>query len=195
MNSSTPPGASTRQLALDFTSCYWFSPYHIRFACRNLICQHWSITETTVKKRLLASILFNPQASTGPLSAIQTGTVGFEVHCAHARPPGTIAADFSRLSSATPGHHRGLRDPTLYGDKDLDQIMVVQPGLDQANIWTIGFWFEIFGLSRNALFNVCSNFNTDVNGMQDSSISTKTWSCKEIFNSLAPWQNGHNPGH
>ena len=53
--------ASTRQLALDFTSCYWFSPYHIRFVCRNFICQHWSITETTVKKRLLASILFDHQ--------------------------------------------------------------------------------------------------------------------------------------
>ena len=32
--------ASTRQLALDFTSCYWFSPYHIWLACRNFICQH-----------------------------------------------------------------------------------------------------------------------------------------------------------
>ena len=32
--------ASTRQLAPDFTSCYRFSPYYIRFACRNFICQH-----------------------------------------------------------------------------------------------------------------------------------------------------------
>ena len=54
--------ASPRQLALDFTSCYWFSPCHIRFACRNFIYQHWSMTETTVKKRLSASILFDPQA-------------------------------------------------------------------------------------------------------------------------------------
>ena len=32
--------ASTRQLALDFTSCYRFSPYYIRFPCRNFIFQH-----------------------------------------------------------------------------------------------------------------------------------------------------------
>ena len=32
--------ASTRQLALDFTSCYRFSTYYIRFACRNFICKH-----------------------------------------------------------------------------------------------------------------------------------------------------------
>ena len=32
--------ASTLQLALDFTSCYRFSPYYICFACRNFICQH-----------------------------------------------------------------------------------------------------------------------------------------------------------
>ena len=32
--------ASTRQLALDFTSCYRFSSYYILFACRNCICQH-----------------------------------------------------------------------------------------------------------------------------------------------------------
>ena len=32
--------ASTRQLALDCTSCDRFSPYYIRFACRNFIYQH-----------------------------------------------------------------------------------------------------------------------------------------------------------
>ena len=62
--------ASPRQLALDFTSCYWFSPCHICFACRNFICQHWSITETTVKKRLSASILFDPQACSSVIFSV-----------------------------------------------------------------------------------------------------------------------------
>ena len=62
--------ASPRQLALDFTSCYWFSPCHIRFACLNFICQHWSITETTVKKCLSASILFDPQACSSAIFSV-----------------------------------------------------------------------------------------------------------------------------
>ena len=62
--------ASPRQLALDFTSCYWFSPCHIRFACQNFICQHWSITETTVKKHLSASILFDPQAYSSAIFSV-----------------------------------------------------------------------------------------------------------------------------
>ena len=62
--------ASTRQLTLDFTSRYWFSPYHVRFACRNFICQHWSITETTVKKRLLAAILFDSQACSSAIFSV-----------------------------------------------------------------------------------------------------------------------------
>ena len=63
---------------------------------------------------------------------IQTGTVGFEVHCAHARASGAIAADCSRLSSATPGHHRGLRDLTRYGDKNRRLRLF----LDRAITWT-----------------------------------------------------------
>ena len=54
--------ASTRQLTLDFTSCYWFSPYHICFACRNFICQHWSITETTVKKAPIGLYFVRPSS-------------------------------------------------------------------------------------------------------------------------------------
>ena len=63
-----PP--STRQLALDFTRCYRFSPYYIRFACRNFICQLQSITETTIKLQPLTFILFQFQAGEACLSAI-----------------------------------------------------------------------------------------------------------------------------
>ena len=53
--------ASTRWLALDFTSFCRFSPYNICFTCRNFICQHSSITETTEKQHPLAFILFDFQ--------------------------------------------------------------------------------------------------------------------------------------
>ena len=52
---------STRRLALDFTSCCRCSLYHKRFTCRHFICQHSSITETTVKPRPLAVNLFGFQ--------------------------------------------------------------------------------------------------------------------------------------
>ena len=88
----------------------------------------------------------NRHAYTGCVwSTIQTGTVGFEVHCAHARPPGAIAADYSRLSSATPGHHRGLRDLTRYRWRQRCQIMVVQALIEQIPepivFWFVTFWF------------------------------------------------------
>ena len=51
--------ASSRRLAMDFTSYYWFSPYHIRFTSQNVICQHSSITETTIKQHPLGFILFD----------------------------------------------------------------------------------------------------------------------------------------
>ena len=40
--------ALTRQLALDFTSRYRFSPHYIRFACRNFICPTLINHRTTV---------------------------------------------------------------------------------------------------------------------------------------------------
>ena len=74
--------------------------------------------------------------STGPLSDLRYRQVrlDFGVHCAHARPPGAIAADYSRLPSATPGHHRRQRY----------QIMVVQALTEQIPE-PIVFWFVIFG--------------------------------------------------
>ena len=53
--------ASTRRLTLAFTSCYRFSYYYIRFIFRNFICEHSSITETTVKQHPLAFLLFDFQ--------------------------------------------------------------------------------------------------------------------------------------
>ena len=55
------------------------------------------------------------------------------------RPPGAIAADYSRLPSAIPGHHRGLRDVTRYGDKD------IRLWLTEQITEPIVFWFVIFG--------------------------------------------------
>ena len=62
--------ASTRWLALDFTSCYQFSPYYICFTCWNFICQNSTITKTTVKQHPLAFILFNFQTGIACISAI-----------------------------------------------------------------------------------------------------------------------------
>ena len=67
---SRPPRVFRRLKRRSCTSCYWFSPCHIRFACRNFICQHWSITQTTVKKRLSASILFDPQACSSAILSV-----------------------------------------------------------------------------------------------------------------------------
>ena len=58
------------QPALDFTSCYRFSPYDIRFARRRFICQLSSITDTTVKQHPLAFILFDFQSGISCISAI-----------------------------------------------------------------------------------------------------------------------------
>ena len=52
---------STRRSGLNFSNCYQFSPYHKHFTCRNFICQHSAITETTVKQHPLACILFDFQ--------------------------------------------------------------------------------------------------------------------------------------
>ena len=48
--------ASTRRLALNFTNSCWFSTYCTHLTCRNFICQHWAIVETTVKLLPLAFI-------------------------------------------------------------------------------------------------------------------------------------------
>ena len=50
---------STRRLALDSTSSYWFSPNYTHLTCRNFICQHLAITKTTVKQHPLAIIWFD----------------------------------------------------------------------------------------------------------------------------------------
>ena len=52
------------------TDIYRFSPYYIRFLWPNFICQHKSITETIVKQRPLAFVLFKFQAGEACLSAI-----------------------------------------------------------------------------------------------------------------------------
>ena len=64
--------ASTLWLALDFTSCYRFSPYYKCFKCQNFICQHSSITETTVKQHPLAFTLFDFQAGIACISIIHS---------------------------------------------------------------------------------------------------------------------------
>ena len=51
--------ASTRRLALYFTSCCRFSTYCTHLTCQNFICQHSTIVETAVKQCPLAFILFN----------------------------------------------------------------------------------------------------------------------------------------
>ena len=56
---SEPNEPSTRRLALDFTSSYWFSPFYTHLTWRNFICQHSVITEATVKRRPLVFIWFN----------------------------------------------------------------------------------------------------------------------------------------
>ena len=50
---------STRRFALHFTSCCRFSTYCTHLTCRNFICQHSAIVETTAKQCPLAVILFN----------------------------------------------------------------------------------------------------------------------------------------
>ena len=77
---------------------------------------------------------------------------------------------YSRLPSATPGHHRGLRDLTRVW-RQRYQIMVVQALTEQIPE-PIVFWFVIFGFVTKCVIHCMFD------GMQDSSISTKTWSCK-----------------
>ena len=129
------------------------------------IDQCGSIRHQTIGRLNCNLIVWTPVWST-----IQTGTVGFGVHCAHARPPGAIAADYSRLPSATPGHHRDLRDLTRVW-RQRYQIMVVQALTEQIPE-PIMFWFVIFGFVAKCVIHCMFD------GMQDSSISTKTWSCK-----------------
>ena len=58
--------ASTWWLTLDFTSFCGFLPYQTHLACRNFICQHSVIAQTTVKQRPLAFILFKFQCWDSP---------------------------------------------------------------------------------------------------------------------------------
>ena len=51
--------SSTRRLALDSTSSYRFLSNDTHLTCRNFICQHSAITETTVNQRPLAIIWFD----------------------------------------------------------------------------------------------------------------------------------------
>ena len=51
----------SRWLALDFTTCYRFSPNCTHLKCRCFIYQHSAIAETTVKKHSVAFILLNFQ--------------------------------------------------------------------------------------------------------------------------------------
>ena len=53
--------ASTRWLALDFTSCCRFSTYYTHITCQNFNCQHSAIIEITVKQCPLAFISFTFQ--------------------------------------------------------------------------------------------------------------------------------------
>ena len=61
--------ASPRQLALDFTSCYWFSPCHIRFACRNFICQTL-INHRNNSKKVPIGLYFVPQACSSAIFSV-----------------------------------------------------------------------------------------------------------------------------
>ena len=60
--------ASTRRLALYFTSCCRFSTYFTLLTCRNFICQHSAIVETAVKQRPIAFILFDCRCWENPVS-------------------------------------------------------------------------------------------------------------------------------
>ena len=53
-------------LTLDFTSFCGFLPYQTHLTCRNFICQHSVIAETTVKQHPLAFILFKFQCWDSP---------------------------------------------------------------------------------------------------------------------------------
>ena len=59
---------STRRLALNFTSSCRFSTYCTHLTCRNFICQHSAIVETTVKQRPLSFILFDWRWRESPVS-------------------------------------------------------------------------------------------------------------------------------
>ena len=59
--------ASTRRLALYFTSFCRFSTYCTHLTCRNFICQHSAIVEITVKHPL-ALILFRCRCWESPVS-------------------------------------------------------------------------------------------------------------------------------
>ena len=50
---------SSRRLALDFTSCYRYSPYYAHLICRNFTCLHSAVAETTIKQRTLSCILID----------------------------------------------------------------------------------------------------------------------------------------
>ena len=58
--------ASTRRVALDFTSCCRLSTYYTHLTCRNFICQYSAIVKTTVKQRPLAFILLDCQCWDSP---------------------------------------------------------------------------------------------------------------------------------
>ena len=60
--------ASTRRLALNFTNSCWFSTYCTHLTCRNFICQHSAIVETTVKQLPLAFILCDCRCWKSPVS-------------------------------------------------------------------------------------------------------------------------------
>ena len=101
-------------------------------------------------------------------------------------PP--IAADCHRL---LPVIIMAL-ETSRYGDKDIRLWLFRLWPSKYLNQWC--FDLRSLVLSLNALFIVCSNFMTGVNGMQDSPYLRKLEVVRYIFNSLAPWQNGHNPG-
>ena len=106
--------------------------------------------------------------STGPLSDLRYRQVrldlGFIVRMrARQAPLPPISIGYSRPSSWPERSHAGMA--TKISDYGCS-------GLDRANTWTNMFWFVIFGFVAKCVFHCMFD------GMQDSSISTKTWSCK-----------------
>ena len=63
---------STRRFALNSTSSYRFLSNYTHLTCRNFLCQHSAITETTVKQRPFAIIWFDTRLESPGFVGVST---------------------------------------------------------------------------------------------------------------------------
>ena len=132
-------------------------------------CYRWVRFLRTVTPSVKTTTLL----STGPLSDLRYRQVrldlGFIVRMRDRQAPlPPITADCHRLLPAIIVAWEISRG---YTRRQRYQIMVVQTLTEQIPE-PIVFWFVIFGFVRKCVIHCMFD------GMQDSSISTKTWSCK-----------------